>query len=301
MEAGEVLTYTPHTYGATSWELSATYYEVITPYYDLNRGLTGETTMVLPLDFITPELTAASNGMDLTLAISNVSDTGSISAVTNVDTNYSVQLLRVDQIDEDETNGDEVTYTATGLSSSRVQYEQAKVYVGDAVSTSSLGVLRVVDAPDLPLATGWQSLNYTSTAIGIHLLGVREVLGGQRVHTKTQRGTFYKGLIEMYNLLSDDGDLYLPFQLTFYANRRQVEVESFFVARDLTGITSDDGGRRNVNPPVDGLPGKPETNVIVGLANANANVGGLSTDLNAKVADAELLTIFLPLSFDKVR
>jgi hypothetical protein len=301
MEAGEVLTYTPHAYGATSWELSATYYEVITPYYDLNRGLTGDTTMVLPLNFITPELTAASNGMDLTLAISNVSDTGSISAVTNVDTNYNVQLLRVDQIDEDETNGDEVTYTATGLSSSRVAYEQAKVYVGDAVSTSSLGVLRVVDAPDLPLATGWQSLNYTSTAIGIHLLGVREVLGGQRVHTRTQRGTFYKGPIEMYNLLSDDGDLYLPFQLTFYANRRQVEVESFFVARDLTGITSDDGGRRNVNPPVDGLPGKPDTNVVVGLANANANVGGLSTDLNAKVADAELLTIFLPISFDKLR
>jgi len=130
---------------------------------------------------------------------------------------------------------------------------------------------------------------------------VREVLGGQRVHTRTQRGTFYKGPIEMYNLLSDDGDLYLPFQLTFYANRRQVEVESFFVARDLTGITSDDGGRRNVNPPVDGYPGVPDTGVVVALSNAGANVSGLSNDLNAKVADAELLTIFLPLSFTKVR
>jgi hypothetical protein len=277
MEAGEVLTYTPFTYGATSWELTASTYDVITPYYDVNRGLTGDTTMVLPLDFLTPELTAASNGMDLTLAIANISFNGSASSVTNVNTNYSVQLLRVDQVDEDETNGDEVTYTATGLSSSRVQYEQAKVYVGDAVSTSSLGVLRVVDTPDLPLATGWKSLNYTSTAIGIHLLGVREVLGGQRVHTKTQRGTFYKGPIEMYNLLSDAGNLYLPFQLTFYANRRQVEVESFFVARDLTGITSDDGGRRNVNPPVDGYPGNPDGGLLAAFNTALNNayqVGG---------------------------
>jgi hypothetical protein len=105
----------------------------------------------------------------------------------------------------------------------------------------------------------------------------------------------------MYNLLSDGGDLYLPFQLTFYANRRQVEVESFFVARDLTGITSDDGGRRNVNPPVDGYPGVPDTGVVVALSNAGANVSGLSNDLNVKVDDAELLTIFLPLSFDKLR
>jgi hypothetical protein len=129
----------------------------------------------------------------------------------------------------------------------------------------------------LPLATGWKSLNYTSTAIGIHLLGVREVLGGQRVHTKTQRGTFYKGPVEMYNLLNDSSDLYLPFQLTFYANRRQVEVESFFVARDLTGITSDDGGRRNVNPPVDGYPGNPDGGLLAAFNTALNNayqVGG---------------------------
>lgn len=294
-EVGNVLNYTPHSYGTTTWSLTSGTYEVITPLYDLNRGLTGDTTMVLPLDIITPELTAASNSIELSVAIANVSDTGAISSVTNPNTNHTIQLLRLDQVEEDATNGDEVSYTATGLDSSRVVYEQAKVYVGDAVSQNSKGVLLVDTGAALIPSGGWLSLNYTSTPIGIHLLGVREVLGGQRVHTKIQRGTVYKGPVEMYNTLDDNGSYFLPFNLTFYANRRQVEVESFFVDRNLTGITSDDSGRRNVNAPVNGLPGSPSTGFIQGIASATNDSGQLGLQLPIIQDEAELFTVFLPI------
>ena len=300
-EVGSVLTYTPHTYGAVSWELTASTYEVITPVYDLNRGLTGDTTMVLPLDIITPDLTATSNSIDLSVAIANVSNTGAITSVTNPNTNYSIQLLRVDQVEEDATNGDEVIYSATGLDSSRVEYEQAKVYVGDAVAANSKGVLLIDTGSSLIPSGGWQSLNYSGTGIGIHLLGVREVLGGQRTHTKVQRGTFYGGIVEMYHTLDDDSNYFLPFSLTFYANIRQTEVESFFVARDLTDITSDDSGRKNINPPVDGYPGTPDSGLLHSFTQAMANAEQVGEDLDDLDATVSGISTRLELLYETFR
>ena len=288
-QVGTVLTYTPHTYGTTTWSLTAGPYEIITPVYDLNRGLTGDQILVLPINVLTPDLTANSNSIDLSVAIANVSNTGAITSVTNPDTNYNIQLLRMDQVEEDATNGDEVSYTATGLDSSRVEYEQAKVYVGDAVSQNSKGVLMIDTGGSLIPSSGWLSLNHTVTPLGIHLLGVREVLGGQRVHTRIQRGTFCKGLVEMYHTLDDSGSYYMPFNLTFYANRREVEIESFFLARDLTDIAGDDSGRRNINPPVDGYPGSPDSGLLHNFTQAMANAGQVGVDVSDLNNKVELL------------
>ena len=300
-QVGTVLTYTPHTYGATSWELTASTYDIITPTYDINRGLTGDTTLVMPLNFLTPELTADSNSIESTMAIANVSNTGAITSVTNPNTNYTIQLYRLDQVEEDATNGDLVTYSATGLDSSRVEYEQAQVWVGDGVSLNSLGVIRIDTGSSLDPSTGWQSLNYSGTGIGIHLLGVREVLGGQRTHTKVQRGTFKGGIVEMFHTLDDDGSYYLPFNLTFYANARQTEVESFFIGRDLTDITSDESGRKNINPPVDGYPGSPDSGLMHSFTQAMANAEQVGEDLDDLDATVTGISSKVELLFETFR
>lgn len=278
MEAGSVLSYEPHTYNTTTWSLTAGPFEIVTDVYDINEGCTGEGALVVAMDIVTPPLTAQSNSIELTGAIQNVTYQGNLSNVTNVDTNYRVQLLRLDQIEEDATNGDEVTFSAHGLSSSRVVYEQPKVYVGDAVSQNSKGILKIVDGGQLLPSTGWTSLNYTGTGIGIHLLGVREVLAGQRLHTRVQRGELYKGPVEMYHTLYDGERYFLPFQLSLEANSRTTTVEAFYVNRDATGITDTTSDTEDVRGPVNGFPSSPSNGFTQGIQEATNNAGQIGAD-----------------------
>jgi len=278
MQAGSVLSYEPHTYNTTTWSLTAGPFEIVTDVYDINEGCTGEGALVVAMDIVTPPLTAQSNSIELTGAIQNVSYQGNLSNVTNVDTNYRVQLLRVDQIEADTTNGDEVTFSAHGLSSSRVVYEQPKVYVGDAVAQNSKGVLKIVDGGQLLDSTGWTSLNYTGTGIGIHLLGVREVLAGQRLHTRVQRGELYKGPVEMYHTIYDGERYFLPFQLSLEANSRTTTVEAFYVNRDVTGITDTTSDTEDVRGPVNGFPSSPSNGFTQGIQEAANNAGQIGAD-----------------------
>jgi len=295
MEVGSVLSYEPHTYNTTTWSLTAGPFEIVTDVYDINEGCTGEGALVVAMDIVTPPLTAQSNSIELTGAIQNVSYQGNLSNVTNVNTNYRVQLLRVDQIEEDATNGDEVTFSAHGLSSSRVVYEQPKVYVGDAVSQNSKGILKIVDGGQLLPSTGWTSLNYTGTGIGIHLLGVREVLAGQRLHTRVQRGDLYKGPVEMYHTLYDGARYFLPFQLSVEANSRTTTVEAFYVNRDATGITDTTSDTEDVRGPVNGFPSTPSNGFSQGIQEAANNAGQIGVQVPIVQDEAELFTVFLPI------
>ena len=298
MEAGSVLSYEPHTYNTTTWSLTAGPFEIVTDVYDINEGCTGEGALVVAMDIVTPPLTAQSNSIELTGAIQNVTYQGNLSNVTNVNTNYRVQLLRLDQIEEDATNGDEVTFSAHGLSSSRVVYEQPKVYVGDAVSQNSKGILKIVDGGQLLPSTGWTSLNYTGTGIGIHLLGVREVLAGQRLHTRVQRGELYKGPIEMYHTLYDGERYFLPFQLSVEANSRTTTVEAFYVNRDATGITDTTSDTEDVRGPVNGFPSSPSNGFTQGIQEAANNAGQIGVDLADIDASVTGISSKLELLYD---
>jgi hypothetical protein len=56
-------------------------------------------------------------------------------------------------------------------------------------------------------------------------------------------------------LLKDGGDYYMPTSISIQANERYTDFQGFRLTRDITSITSDDDGRRDVNDPVGGTTG----------------------------------------------
>lgn len=275
--------YTPAQYGDTTWSATADTYDIISPIFDRAgyyddpiHGFTIEVNKTLP------ELPANLTGLEFSAEIYDVSATGTETLVTD-NTEYLypafIENLRMDWVENGVQNGDEVTFSALGQALNREELTQPVVLLGDVVSPNSRGVIQVYNGTSYQNSTGWKSFN-TSTALPINRLGVEEVAALYNTTTKGILGDLYSGLLFPYQLIKDDSFYFLPTSLTFNAQSRVTKVEAFRVTRDVTGITSDQSDRRNINPPVIGFGPKPDTldPVAPGGVDGVTSVNGVAPD-----------------------
>jgi hypothetical protein len=152
--------------------------------------------------------------------------------------------LRVD-LTGDPALGDQQTFTAVNSDNCRHIIDQGPAILGDQDTVNSIGVVRVISGSNAIPSSGWQSLNYTGTGLGINRLGVQEVLSGQRKATRIQRGEVFGNPISMYQIIDDTDGTYALFELTYTARPCINEVEAFKLIRDTstTSIVAD--------PPID--------------------------------------------------
>ena len=243
MEPGTLLEYTGNTNGAASWETSAEKWYEVSQTFDINAG----TNFSVPFFLTLPALPDDQTGLDLTVTIRGVNNTGgTATSLTGATSNYSITLLRVDLIG-DSANGDQTNYTAVNSDSTRFKIDQGEALLGDEDSLNAQGVIRLGVGV---ASTGWQGLNYTGTGLGINRLGVQEVLAGQRKATRVQRGEIFGSEIPMYKVIDDtDGD-YAIFELTFTARPVYTQLEAWKLNHDDTTISTDTGETVNISTPI---------------------------------------------------
>jgi hypothetical protein len=295
--APDEVTYTPSSYASASWSSSsAVRYDIISQIFDRDDGAAGSETVEIPFAILTPGLPSDQEGMELEISLVGRDDTGAIDSAITIGGDYFINGLRVDEAGVGESNGDQVTYSATNSATgTRVVITSPDVLIGDEVSMNSRGGLFLWANG---ATGGWNSTQHTGTAMGIHRLGVQEILAGQKSATRVQRGTFYgSDMAAMWKLILDSstGDLLLSMEMSYHAARCETTVEVWRVHREITGITNSEGDTKDVSNPVIVAPGNPggvvaDTVALVGAKGSNSidNMSDVDTSTRAP-ADGEHL------------
>ena len=255
MEPGTVLEYTAGTMGDTTWNATAETFDTLTPTFDRNQGATAWNAVTYTMEQILPGLPTGLSGVEFSAVLYDVDNTGSLTLANSATYTGIITGLRVDWVEENQTNGDTILWKATGQDTNRGTLDQGQTYIGDLVSANSRGVLKVIGSSGPQNSSGWRSLNVTTGSLTIHRLGTQEVQALHNVTTKGYQGTLHSEILGPVHLLKDGGDYYMPTSISIQANERYTDFQGFRLTRDLTSITSDDDGRRDVNNPVGGTTG----------------------------------------------
>ena len=247
LEPGSVLVYTSHQYSAISWESTSSHYEYVSPIFDVNEG----GSFSIPLFIETPALATDETGLDVRIDLFGCDNDGNNATayVATADADYEIVVLRADVI-AGEALGDTVEFTATNSDDARGSIDQGEVLFGDAESVNADGIVGVIISAAVESVTEWQSLNHTTTGVGINRLGVQEILGGQRKATRVQRGSVYGSIIYPWQVIDDtDGD-YALFEMSYTARDLTNEVEAFLLARDTSTTTGFESSPIHDNTPI---------------------------------------------------
>jgi hypothetical protein len=239
--------YTTHVYGNTSLSSSASTYTIVSPIFDKQDG----ESLTIPFYIELPALASDESGLDITVDINGIDDTGAADTdLTNTtDADYEIVVLRADVIG-DEALGDTVSFTATNSDTARADLDQGEVLFGDYQTVNADGTISFIEGFLQTFSTSWQSLNYTGTGLSINKLAVQEILGGQVKPTRIQRGEVYGLPIYMWQVIDDtDGD-YALFEMTYTARSLTNEVEAFLISRDISGVTADQDDVKNTTTPI---------------------------------------------------
>jgi hypothetical protein len=226
-----------HVYEEATWVTSTNYYEIVSAPFDEAV----DAFVQIPFFIQSPPIATDETGLDISVQIFGRDHDGNNEAALVTDGDYGITNLRADIYNQG-GNGDAVVFTATNSEAARFDVDQGECIIGDQDSANSIGVLRVLVGSDYVPTTAWQSLNHTATGIGIHRLGVQEVLAGQDKATPIQRGEIFGRPIQMWQVIDDNttnfaGD-YALFELTFTARPVYTQVEAFRVDRDTTNVTT---------------------------------------------------------------
>ena len=248
-----ILNYTGHVYGEVEWTTTASTYDIVSVPFNEEVDYYGGFDFAIQ----TPPLPTDETGLDLTVDIVGINNTGASDSSLVTSADYDIYDLRADIITGG-GNGDEVVFTATNNEAARFDIDQGSCIFGDQDVTNSIGVIRVLQSGSYEPTTAWQSLNFTGTGVGIHRLGVQEALGGQIKATPIQRGTVYGSLIYMWQVIDDStsnfGGDYALFEMTFTARSLENQIEAFRIDRDLTNVTTSISDAENVRPVITGRP-----------------------------------------------
>jgi len=239
--------YTTHIYSDTSLSSSAATYTIVSPIFDKQDG----ESLSIPFYIELPALASDESGLDITVDINGIDDTGAAdSDLTNTtDADYEIVVLRADVIG-DGALGDTVSFTATNSDTARADLDQGEVLFGDYQTVNADGTISFIEGATQTFSTSWQSLNYTGTGLSINKLAVQEILGGQVKPTRIQRGEVYGLPIYMWQVIDDtDGD-YALFEMTYTARSLTNEVEAFLISRDVTNVTADQDDAKDTTTPI---------------------------------------------------
>ena len=269
---------------SVSWDSSSSTYTVLGFNFDKSTGTRdimqidpytfselnlGKPPIVIPFQFVTPELPADATGLQISAALTGVDwegseDTDVVTATNDYGSiDYRIDNLRISKYSAGQAQEySSVDITATNPDTARFVFNQGTTLLGDVTSDLDLGTIKINNGTDYVDSTEWTNLQSSTASLSINGLGVRERLAANRLHSRMERGTLYqvgRTYIHPYTILtnSDYSDNY--FQLTglkFIANRCEYDLECMFLTRNITGVTVEQDNSKGdlFNPPPGPLP-----------------------------------------------
>jgi hypothetical protein len=105
----------------------------------------------------------------------------------------------------------------------------------------------------------------------------------------------------MYSTFTYDGRRYAPYTLNYYAKERLQDLELYELHAADGSITVAVDERIRKGPRFQNLTSDGGGKSLQAQISSNLQGASLSSDINVASEDAELFTIFLPISFDKLR
>lgn len=251
-----------------------------------------------PFEFTTAELPADSNGIELSVGFQMINPDGTVNSTYSAIGAVFVVLKNI-KIFVDGNDGDTIDYVATNALNARSKLDNGLVLVGDLpTGTMSKGQIFVKTGA----TTFSDQETWSSTEFGgghdINALGVKEILRGQKLPLYIERGSIYANdstkLLHMYNVVLSDSRRMGIYQYSYNGRMRRYDVELFHITGNEDDISVVEKPPKVLNPPVAPSPASASPGVTDEIAVNKFNIQVASED-------AELFTIFLPISFDKLR
>jgi hypothetical protein len=249
----------------------------------------------LPNEFTTGELPAEANGIQMRVGFQVLNTNGTVNTTWTNATN--VNLFNV-KVYIEGSDGDSIDYVATNALSARANLDNGEVLLGSIDSDMARGLIFVQTGASTHSKTEtWSSTTFSGT-YDINELGVQEILRGQKYPLLLERGTLYANnvgtLLHMYNVVLSDSRRMGIYQYTYNGRMRNYDIELFHITGNATDVSVVPKPPKILNPPVAPSPASASPGVTDEIAVNKFNIQVASED-------AELFTIFLPISFDKLR
>ena len=286
---GAGVDYTPHTLGAAEWTTNDTdAYNIITTTYDGNA----EQTIELPFNFVTPELPAEEDHLDITINAFKVTHAG-VSTSANPDT--TGYIVRAD-LEDGGGSGDNVRWKATADTTSTEDLDQGVTLLGGVISVGSRGVLEVLNTNVYSPSDNWVSQSQ-QVSEAINKLGVAEVLRYRNTARSVQQGMVRGSVLHFYETLSTLSQYHVLQSMRYSARRMETDVVMFYNFYDTTAnVTEEVSEPKDTRPPVvvDTTAGNASnadlgrsvtTGINTGLADVQADVETNTTAIAANSAD----------------
>ncbi|MGI9555503.1 MAG: hypothetical protein ACR2M9_01465, partial [Cyanophyceae cyanobacterium] len=284
-------------YSDFSWSASSSSrVEIISDPFDITTGITMGSTQVNPIfsgfDFniITPPIAADAEGTQLEVGIKAVDHNGVVVADW-INTSHSVYYVSnlgawVYDNNNSQTFG---TYeiSSTNAQDARFTLKQGTTLIGDKITESDLGVVKIFNGSAYVDSSQWTSLQSSTGSLSLNGLGVKERLGANKNSRRIERGTVFKvgsKYIHPYSVLtnSDEGGTkyYQVTGLKHIAARCEYDLECMYLNRDVTDITVAIG---NKGPSTDG-PGFPTVAIgNKGPQTGDSTVTGINEGKTSKI------------------
>ena len=255
----------------------------------LNILLRTVTLPALPFDLQDVEVTAYFEAYEVDNTLSST-ETAAASPTVTV------------KLDFQNNDKDYVTYAAVSSNDNVTVVDQGEYLIGDAVQTPSFGRIMVKDSSSSYAdPTTWTSPALTTGTQDLHTLGVREILFGQSTPRLRQQGQAHLPtqftVPQMYSTFSYDGRRYALYSMNYMAKDRIQELDMYELFASTAGTTAAEETDGRKNPTRDDIAeiSSPKALAVAG------NFANTVSEIQVASNEAELFTIFLPISFDKLR
>ena len=259
-DGADMLMFNAYNAGTETWTTDNTNrFEYVTQPLDFKNGYDND--IIIPFLNTTPGLPADSNQIDVDVdVIAYIADgttSGAIDTAAYADADIQIQNFRVYIGNGD--GGDTLFFQSEADNNARDVIELEQALIGDNLGdVASRGSLRFMSDGSYT-TNNWHQIDTTDYDF-INTQLVKQHLYQRREVTSLLRGTVYFDTIFMYDWISYESRRYLPFALTFYANRSEYDIELFHVQENTNDITAADPDRNDGEPGTGG-----GTDIGVGL------------------------------------
>lgn len=240
-------------YSDFSWSASSSSrVAIISEPFDITTGISMGSSQVNPVflgfDFniITPPIAADAEGTQIEVGITAIDHDGAVVADW-INTSHAVYYISnlgawVYDNNNAQTFGN-YEISSANAQEARFTLQQGTTLIGDKITESDLGVVKVFNGSANVDSSQWTSLQSSTASLSLNGLGVKERLGANKNSRRIERGTVFKvgpKYIHPYSILinSDEGTKYYQVTgLKHIAARCEYDLECMYLNRDLTGIT----------------------------------------------------------------
>ena len=250
-----------------TWETSsASRYEIVTDVFFISNGmLTGPTGLEVFTGqnntFLTPPILADAEGLQLEFDLAGIDHEGNVVAAwtdTSNDVYYQMENAGVFVYDDEYYQEfGSVDITATNALDARYKMKQGQTLIGDKITDSDLGIVKIYNGSANVDSTQWTSLQSSTASLSLNGLGVRERLAANKFARRVELGTLYNvgsKFLHPYSILTNSDEAgtkyYQVTGLKHIAARCEYDLECMYLNRDITDVTvAQDNGKPSKGDP----------------------------------------------------